>query len=538
MAFWCNSKYMDQTIIAALIDTNSTLILKKGIPEIRIFSKNKEIIKILSTELSSKISLVNGFYVIYGKTNKIINIFDKFKESIFLNRSRLIFLINYIEERKAYNNEISNLQIFKNSKIKEFKEIPIDILTGNEPESYKKIFLDEINSFQFSSFNGKYSFCWSKNLKNTSYKQSYKNCLKDFNVIESENYDSLRLRKHDTLNLAKYIKDTSFHKEFFNTYIASMENTDVDLAKNKIICDSIKVTPLDKDILTAETNVARMEEKAERRDATKASKDSLRAKERADKIKALEEKRKARKEFLAIQKIQTLNHSIERSHKKKLTQLERREKKIKLIEEEVLTGFKVCRICKEKKPIDLFGISKTNFGGYKYECKRCGYEKYVDLEDRRVKTRAWQKANPEKVRELDRREKQKPKNRIKRSVKTRLREFMFKKDDLRYKEIIGCKPDELQIHLESKFYANINWDNYGTVWDVDHIIPCEAFDHTKKDEVLLCWNYKNLQPLLKIDNNIKSDSLPNGLSARALAKENPQELAEIKEKMLIELGIK
>jgi len=41
---------------------------------------------------------------------------------------------------------------------------------------------------------------------------------------------------------------------------------------------------------------------------------------------------------------------------------------------------------------------------------------------------------------------------------------------------------------------------------IDHIIPCEVFDLTIKEHQLVCFNYKNLQPLWSKDNLSKNDS--------------------------------
>jgi hypothetical protein len=114
---------------------------------------------------------------------------------------------------------------------------------------------------------------------------------------------------------------------------------------------------------------------------------------------------------------------------------------------------------------------------------------------------------------------------------------MFNKSGTFYHEIIGCSPQELRSHLEKQFKEEMSWDNYGSVWDVDHIIPCRAFDLIKKEHVIKCWNYRNLRPLIKAENNSKHDILPNGISARILAKENPEQLKLLRDKYLEEMGI-
>ena len=71
-------------------------------------------------------------------------------------------------------------------------------------------------------------------------------------------------------------------------------------------------------------------------------------------------------------------------------------------------------------------------------------------------------------------------------------------------ELIGCNEDELKLHLEKQFIENMNFENYGD-WQVDHIKPISLFNLNNENEMLECFNYKNLQPLWEIDNKIKSN---------------------------------
>ena len=61
--------------------------------------------------------------------------------------------------------------------------------------------------------------------------------------------------------------------------------------------------------------------------------------------------------------------------------------------------------------------------------------------------------------------------------------------------LLGCSIDELLIYLESKFSPTMCWDNYGSLWHIDHIIPCSTFDLTNEEEQRICFHYTNLQPL-------------------------------------------
>ncbi len=67
-------------------------------------------------------------------------------------------------------------------------------------------------------------------------------------------------------------------------------------------------------------------------------------------------------------------------------------------------------------------------------------------------------------------------------------------------EITGITRDDFRKYIQDKFTMDMRWDNYGKVWQIDHIIPSAWFDFTDMDEILVCCHYTNLQPLSCIDN--------------------------------------
>jgi hypothetical protein len=102
-----------------------------------------------------------------------------------------------------------------------------------------------------------------------------------------------------------------------------------------------------------------------------------------------------------------------------------------------------------------------------------------------------------------------PQYKIKHNISRRLREILHKKD-MKTIEYVGCSMLQLQCHLERQFHEYMTWKNQGSHWDLDHIIPCTAFDMTNPVERRACWHYKNLQPLWSGDNIRKSNICPPG----------------------------
>jgi hypothetical protein len=92
-----------------------------------------------------------------------------------------------------------------------------------------------------------------------------------------------------------------------------------------------------------------------------------------------------------------------------------------------------------------------------------------------------------------------------RRVRHELNTLLKGKKTKRTVEYLGCSIGELKIYLESKFIENMSWDNYGEIWHIDHIIPCNAWNFSNEFENKCCWNYRNLQPLGSSENQSKKD---------------------------------
>tara|TARA_R110000744_G_scaffold20094_10_gene52758 strand:+ start:761 stop:1582 length:822 start_codon:yes stop_codon:yes gene_type:complete len=68
-------------------------------------------------------------------------------------------------------------------------------------------------------------------------------------------------------------------------------------------------------------------------------------------------------------------------------------------------------------------------------------------------------------------------------------------------ELIGCTPDELRTHIESKFEPWMTWENQGVGgWDVEHIKPMSKFDFRCPVQQRACCHWSNLQPMEHLEN--------------------------------------
>lgn len=93
--------------------------------------------------------------------------------------------------------------------------------------------------------------------------------------------------------------------------------------------------------------------------------------------------------------------------------------------------------------------------------------------------------------------------RLKKSLAARLRNVLNKNDTTM--NYIGCNIQYLREWFEYNFSSEMNWENYGSFWSIDHIIPVCKFDLTIEDEKLKCWNWSNLMPVTIKYNSSKKE---------------------------------
>jgi hypothetical protein len=79
---------------------------------------------------------------------------------------------------------------------------------------------------------------------------------------------------------------------------------------------------------------------------------------------------------------------------------------------------------------------------------------------------------------------------------------MSNKNGRHWEDVVGYKLEDLKIHIEKQFDSKMSWDNYGTYWHIDHIIPRSYFSMEQTKD---CWALENLRPLEAKENIYKSN---------------------------------
>ena len=179
---------------------------------------------------------------------------------------------------------------------------------------------------------------------------------------------------------------------------------------------------------------------------------------------------------------------------------------------------KTCAKCRQDKPYSEFYKHPSTNDGLGSWCKSCAYE--YNKQRPRNYQEEYRKRDRNKLRASWRKtEKRRIHNDVCYALSHRMRTLIYqvlrgKKRNKSWKELVGYAPDDLRLHLESKFADGMTWKKFrnGKI-HIDHIIPIDFFQYSSPEEVefKMCWRLENLQPLWAKDNRIKSNKLsPTG----------------------------
>lgn len=167
----------------------------------------------------------------------------------------------------------------------------------------------------------------------------------------------------------------------------------------------------------------------------------------------------------------------------------------KITKEIEISGRLNCNKCGISLTLENFG--KNRNGRYSKVCRECkslDFKIYFQKLDKEVKKNRKRKYYRNSL-HLN----------LWRSV---LKSYLFRKDLKKNEQtinLLGYSSLDLREHIESKFDKNMTWENYGTYWHIDHIIPISIFRIDAP--VSIVNSLSNLRPLEKNKNLIKGNKI-------------------------------
>lgn len=182
---------------------------------------------------------------------------------------------------------------------------------------------------------------------------------------------------------------------------------------------------------------------------------------------------------------------------------------------------KICTGCLTFLPADVqhFNRSKTGALGLTSRCKECqaswhrNNTSLIDKDRAREAAREnYQRNSVQILQRAKERRRTDPAFALRMRVSCGVRRSLHKtKLGTSWMKLLPYSPVELKLHLESLFTEGMSWDRLlsGDI-EIDHVIPVSFFNPATPDclEFHMCWSLKNLQPLWREDNRVKSNNLP------------------------------
>lgn len=138
-------------------------------------------------------------------------------------------------------------------------------------------------------------------------------------------------------------------------------------------------------------------------------------------------------------------------------------------------------------------------------------KKYYELNKEKIKEqrKIYRQNNKDKQKLQVEKFLSKPGVRVSNALRLRVRRFLG--SGKTYLDLISCDKDFLKKWFEFNFELDsqheMSFDNFGKVWEIDHVLPCSSFNMEDEIEQKKCFNWKNLAPLLCSVNKIKNKNI-------------------------------
>jgi len=183
----------------------------------------------------------------------------------------------------------------------------------------------------------------------------------------------------------------------------------------------------------------------------------------------------------------------------------------------------MCCKCKQSKSVSEYHLNKSTKDGFHKLCKPCRkiehsqryYSNHTFELERCAKYRS---ANQPAINERHRERRhdpskrvavlaweaeyrERPDRRLSSTLRSRLWHAMQSgQRDKHTMEYLGCNIEVFREWIEFQFYTGVDWKSG---FDIDHVLPCAAFDLCNSAQAGICFHWTNMQPLTQSNNLTK-----------------------------------
>ena len=204
------------------------------------------------------------------------------------------------------------------------------------------------------------------------------------------------------------------------------------------------------------------------------------------------------------------------------------------------TNYKTCKECikerqrernRKKRNENLDIMKKCNkcnldkkkifFRKNRGECKECEkqYGREYNKKNYYIRKK-WVENNKDKMKELQKNWSKNNREHINKKTNERYKNDILYKLQKNQRRILNTninkiknteeyvgKLSNIKKWIEYNFDQNMNWENYGIYWHIDHVLPISNFNLENSKDIEVCFNWKNLSPLNAKKNMIKNNKI-------------------------------
>jgi hypothetical protein len=149
---------------------------------------------------------------------------------------------------------------------------------------------------------------------------------------------------------------------------------------------------------------------------------------------------------------------------------------------------KICLDCREYKDRGDYYVSRNCTDGLRPMCKKCANIRHNEYAKNKRKTD--------------------PMFRLSSSIRTYLHKSLkagnCTKSQLT-ESYLGCSIDRFKNYISVWFEDDWSWDNYGKIWEIDHIIPICSIKC--EDDAKIVWHFTNMRAASIAENRLKSGKM-------------------------------